>query len=77
MRLSPCNYIHNKSKGSKVELLKRNMKNNINLVNREVKTKSEEVMHKLFYIGREKKNFIQCSVRDGMAEKRDQSANWS
>ena len=36
MQLSPSNYIHNKSNGSKVDLLKRNMRNNINLVNEEV-----------------------------------------
>ena len=58
MRLSPCNYTHNESNGSKADLLKRNMRNNFNLNNKEVKTKSERLMHKLFYIGREKQSFI-------------------
>ena len=36
MRLSPCNYTHNESNGSNAHLLKRNMRNNFNLVNKEV-----------------------------------------
>ena len=42
------------------------LRNTINIVNREVQTKSERMMIKLFYLGREKQYV-----------KRDQSINWS